>query len=44
MITNEFINASAAEAQEQAPNPRAKQLPYRYDGIVKVTGKAKYAG
>ncbi len=30
-------------AQQDTPQPRSKQLPHRYDGIAKVTGKAKYA-
>ena len=29
--------------QQEAPHPRSKQLPHRYDGVAKVTGKAKYA-
>lgn len=29
--------------QQETPNPRSKQLPHRYDGVAKVTGKAKYA-
>ena len=30
--------------QQDTPNPNPKQLPARYDGLAKVTGKAKYAG
>jgi xanthine dehydrogenase YagR molybdenum-binding subunit len=33
---------SFAEDQEQAPKPSA-QLSHRYEGIAKVTGKARYA-
>jgi xanthine dehydrogenase YagR molybdenum-binding subunit len=29
--------------QEEREDLHAKQLPYRYDGVAKVTGKAKYA-
>jgi xanthine dehydrogenase YagR molybdenum-binding subunit len=28
----------------KAPGAAPQQLPYRYDGVAKVTGKAKYAG
>ncbi len=33
----------SAATQEDAPLAGAKQLPERYDGLAKVTGKAKYA-
>jgi xanthine dehydrogenase YagR molybdenum-binding subunit len=33
---------SMAQDQEQAPKP-VKQLDHRYEGIAKVTGKARYA-
>ena len=33
----------ASPAQEEKSSTVQKQLPYRYDGIAKVTGKAKYA-
>jgi xanthine dehydrogenase YagR molybdenum-binding subunit len=33
---------SIAQDQEQAPKP-SKQLDHRYEGIAKVTGKARYA-
>ncbi len=29
--------------QEEKDSTQQKQLPHRYDGVVKVTGKAKYA-
>ncbi|MDP9040126.1 MAG: xanthine dehydrogenase family protein molybdopterin-binding subunit [Acidobacteriota bacterium] len=28
---------------QDTPNPHPRQLPYRYDALAKVTGKAKYA-
>lgn len=30
-------------AAQDTPNPQPRQLPYRYDALAKVTGKAKYA-
>ncbi len=33
----------APQAAEDIPNPAPKQLQHRYDGLAKVTGKAKYA-
>ncbi len=31
------------QAEQDKPNPRGKQPQARYDGVAKVTGKAKYA-
>jgi xanthine dehydrogenase YagR molybdenum-binding subunit len=42
MISAPFLEEAAM--QEAKPNSTPKQLPYRYDGIAKVTGKARYAG
>ncbi len=36
--------SSPAAQNPDAPNPHPKQLPVRYAGLAKVTGKAKYAG
>ena len=30
-------------AKQETPNPRLRQLDHRYEGLSKVTGKAKYA-
>ena len=35
--------AEAASMRDEPPSPASKQLPERYDGIAKVTGKARYA-
>ena len=39
----EATTPRAAAMMQDAPPPPQKQLPERYDGIAKVTGKAKYA-
>ena len=39
-----IADEKSTQNQPDTPNPHPRQLPYRYDALAKVTGKAKYAG
>ena len=43
MIAEAPVHQSQQPSIDEPHTPAPKQLDHRYDGIAKVTGKAKYA-